>query len=64
MFGTQKNLKRLDSLDYEAIVRQAREERARYLAMLFKGWLSIVGQFVKRQLPVSGSSSQKMGHSG
>jgi hypothetical protein len=36
MFNSTKAPKRLENVDYDALVRQARQERARYLADLFK----------------------------
>ena len=51
MFNPQKNSKRLDSIDYEAMRRQARAERARYLAGLFRNGLLIIKKFVKGRLP-------------
>ncbi len=49
MFEAQKDL---DHLDYEAIKRQAREERARYSAKIFKVYMSKARQFVRRHLSV------------
>lgn len=46
MIGIQKNLERLDNVDYAAIMRQAHAERAEYLAMLFKGLLADIRQFI------------------
>jgi hypothetical protein len=36
MFNSTKAPKRLENVDYDALVRQARQERAHYLADLFK----------------------------
>jgi hypothetical protein len=36
MFNSTKAPKRLENVDYDALVRLARQERARYLADLFK----------------------------
>jgi len=45
MISTSKNSKRLDTATYEVIIRQAREERARYLAGLFSNGIGGLRQF-------------------
>lgn len=58
--GTPKTSNRLDTASYEALIRQARERRARYMAVLFSNWVSGVRQFmtVRRPLFISKSSRQ------
>lgn len=48
MFDAQKNSERLENVDYVGMMKQARQERAKYLAMLFKGLLSDISQLIER----------------
>lgn len=59
MSGTDKNLRRLDNVDYTRLMQQAREERARYLASLFSAGLSIVMQLILRQRSSTSRTSRR-----
>lgn len=60
MFDTQKNSGRLENVDYVAMMQQAREERAKYLAMLSKRLFSNTRQFIERQQAVLKRSKPEM----
>lgn len=60
MVENQQNSKRLAEVDYAALIQQARQKRARYLAVLFKQGLSVVGDEIKRTLSVSISPGRKI----
>lgn len=61
MFDKQNNAEYLENVDYAALIRLARRERAKYLAMLFKQVVSLVWRWGKQHMSASKPSRSKTG---